>query len=138
MASKREQIITYLAASLGTITGLPTFRSRVEPFARNKIPAITVEPAQDTPSSTVIGFLDWSLIVLVTVYVRGEAPDQLADPHIEKIYEKMMADLTLGGLAMGVEPVSYESKLFEGDKPVGCFENAFRVTYRTQEQNLSL
>lgn len=138
MSSKREGIILALKSALDSIgPGLPCFRSRVEPFTRGKLPALVIEPLQDKADGNVIGYLDWSLLVQVALYVRGDAPDMVADPHILLIHEKIMADQSLGGLSQDIQPESVEYDLIEGDKPVGVIMMKFLINYRTSEKNIS-
>lgn len=137
MPTKRELIIVAIKDALDTISGLTCFRSRVEPFQRQHVPAVVVEPLQDKPTSEVNGFLDWSLTVQCTLLVRGDEPDNIADPFIASIHEKVMADQSLGGLAMDVQPLSVEYDLIEGDKAVGVILIKFVVTYRTTEKILT-
>lgn len=138
MDSKREKIIKYLQTQLQQLTGIPVYRSRALPFAENKIPSITVEPIQDSPTANVIGQLDWSLVVMITVFVRGKEPDKIADPFISEIYKKCMNDSDLGGNAMDISPLGFESKIYEGDGYPASFENSFRITYRTSEKDITV
>jgi hypothetical protein len=137
MSTKRESILVALKTSLEGITGLPCYRSRVEPFQRQKVPALIIEPLQDKPESSVIGSFDWNLTVQVTLLVRGDEPDKVADPYIQSIHENLMADQSLGGLSMDLQPISVEYDLIEGDKPVGVILMKFVVTYRTKEKLLT-
>lgn len=137
MSTKRELIIVALKTVVESISGLPCYRSRVEPFSRGKVPAAIIEPLQDKPESNVIGFLDWTLTVQVTLLVRGDEPDKIADPYIQQVHEKIMADLGLGGLSQDIQPVSVEYDLIEGDKPVGVIMMKFNVSYRTPEKILT-
>ena len=103
--SRREQILAAIRTALTGTVGVSTriYRSRVEPMARAESPAIIVEPVSDTAEqNTSLPTLDWTLRVRVVVIVRGNTPDQLADPTIESLHSKLMADLTLGGLAIVV------------------------------------
>lgn len=137
MATKREQIITALKTSLESIGSTPVFRSRPEPVSRGKTPAITIEGGKDVAGSTVIQKTDWAFLVHISVITRGDIPDQIADPIIESIHNKIMEDQTIGGLAMNVEPVEYDPMILEADKPAGIFANTFLVSYRTNEKDLT-
>lgn len=138
--TKREAILQAIKTKLVGVSGVPdanVFRSRVEPFARNRVPAITIEPIQDTSENSVIPFLDWSLVVRVSVIVRGDVPDQLADPIVESLHGKIMVDLSLGGLSMDIQPSSVNFELLEGDQPIGIVTLDYRVQYRTGVESLS-
>ena len=141
MTTKRESILAAIATALVGTTGVSTriYRSRVEPITRGESPAIVVEPISDSAQqNTALPTLDWSLVVRVAVIVRGNIPDQLADPTVESLHTKMMADLTLGGYAIDVQPQSVSFELVEADQPAGVIACDFLIRYRTDVANLSI
>jgi len=139
MASKREQILAAMATALaGTVgVGSRIYRSRVEAFARNEAPAIVIEPGPDraVPYSTCK--LDWTLDVLVAVYARGPIPDQLADATIVSVHSKLMADRTIGGLAIDIIPTTVVPELEAADQPAVWMVCTYQVRYRTPDNNLA-
>jgi hypothetical protein len=140
MTTKREQVLTAIRTALTGTAGVGSriYRSRVEPITRGESPAIVVEPVSDTAEqNTSLPKLDWSLTVRVAVIVRGAIPDQLADPIIEDAHSKIMADLTLGGYAIDVQPVSVTFELQEADQPAGVILMDYLVRYRTSVADLS-
>ena len=140
MTTKREQVLTAIRTALTGTTGVGTriYRSRVEPLARQESPAIVVEPISDSAEqNTALPTLDWSLTVRVAVIVRGEIPDQLADPIVEDAHGKIMADLTLGGYAIDVQPINVNFELQEADQPAGVIMMDYLVRYRTSVTDLS-
>jgi hypothetical protein len=121
-----------------TGVGSRIYRSRVEPMARAESPAIVVEPVSDTAQqNTSLPTLDWSLTVRVAVIVRGAIPDQIADPVVESLHAKLMADLTLGGVAIDVQPQSVNFEMVEADQPAGVISCDFLIRYRTSVTNLA-
>jgi hypothetical protein len=140
MTTKRENILAAIRTALTNTTGVGTriYRSRVEPLARGELPAIVVEPVSDSAvQNTSLPTLDWSLMVRVVVIVRGTIPDQTADPIIESLHSKLMADLTLGGYAIDIQPMSVDFKLEEADQPSGVIMCEYLVRYRTSVANLT-
>lgn len=138
--SKREQILAAIRTALTGTTGVGTriYRSRVEPMARQESPAIVVEPLEDNAQqNTSLPTLDWSLTVRIAVVVRAAIPDQSADPIVESLHSKVMADLTLGGLAMDIQPLRVEFQTVEADQPAGVVMCDYLVRYRTSVTNLS-
>lgn len=138
--TKREQIISAIVTALAGTTdvGNRIYRSRVEPFARAESPAIVVEPLNDTAQqNTSLPTLDWSLTVRVAIIVRGNVPDQLADPIVESAHAKLMADLTLGGYAIDVQPQNVAFELMEADQPAGVISLDYLVRYRTNVADLT-
>ena len=138
--TKREQVLAAIRTALTGTTGVGTriYRSRVEPLARSESPAIVVEPLKDrAEQNTSLPTLDWSLVVRIAVVVRANIPDQAADPVVESLHSKLMADLTLGGLAMDIQPVQVEFQPVEADVPAGVVMCDYLVRYRTSVTNLS-
>ena len=140
MTTKREQVLTAIRTALTGTTGVSTriYRSRVEPLSRGESPVIVIEPVSDTAQqNTSLPTLDWSLMVRVAVIVRGNVPDQLADPIVQDMHSKITADLTLGGYAIDVQPQSVEFELMEADQPAGVISCMYLVRYRTTVADLS-
>jgi hypothetical protein len=100
---------------------------------------LVIEPINDSAQqNTSLPTLDWSLTVRVAVIVRGAVPDQVADPIVESLHGKIMADLTLGGYAIDVQPQSGgASSLMEADQPAGVISCDYLVRYRTSVTNLA-
>jgi hypothetical protein len=140
MTTKRETILAAVRTALTGTTGVSTriYRTRVEPIARDESPAIVVEPLNDTAQqNTSLPTLDWSLTVRVSVIVRGNIPDQQADPIVESLHSKLMADLTLGGVAIDVQPQAVTFELVEADQPAGVISCEYLIRYRTSVTNLA-
>lgn len=140
MTTKRETILTAIRTALTGTTGVGTriYRSRVEPISRGESPAIVVEPISDSAEqNTALPTLDWSLTVRVAVIVRGDIPDQVADPTVQSAHAKIMADLTLGGYAIDVQPINVNFELQEADQPAGVIMMDYLVRYRTSVTDLS-
>jgi hypothetical protein len=139
--TKRERILAAIRTALTGTTqvGARIYRSRVEPFARNESPAIVVEPVSDTAQqNTALPTLDWSLTIRVAIIVRGNVPDQLADPIVQDAHAKIMADLTLGGYAIDVQPQTAVFELLEADQPAGVVSLEYLVRYRTSVVDLTV
>ena len=140
MTTKRETILAAVRTALTGTTGVSTriYRTRVEPIAREESPAIVVEPLNDTASqNTSLPTLDWAMTVRVTVIVRGAVPDQQADPIVESLHSRLMADLTLGGYAIDIQPIGVTFVFTEADGAAGEIQCDYRVLYRTSVANLA-
>jgi hypothetical protein len=140
MTTKRENILAAVKTALTGTTGVGTriYRSRVEPFSRGESPAIVVEPISDTPEqNTSLPTLDWTLRIRVVVIERSDVPDQAADDTIESLHSKIMADLTLGGHAIDVQPAQTTFQLLEADEPAGVIFCEYEIRYRSQVADLT-
>ena len=141
MASKREQILAALKTTLANTTGVGTriYRSRVEPITRGESPAIVLEPVTDEPSINSATYLkiDWTLRVRIVVIVRGNIPDNVADPTVESLFTKVLNDPTVGGLALDIRPATQTFEVLEADQPAGLTTCEFEIDYRTSYNSLS-
>ena len=141
MATKRESIMQALFAALSGTTGVGTriYRSRVEPVARAESPALVLEAVNDVvEQNTCLPTLDHLLTVRVVVIVRAAIPDQASDPIVQSLHSNIVADLTLGGLAIDVQPGPTEFTLEQADTPVGVIYCTYRIQYRTSVSDLSV
>jgi len=140
MTTKRESILAAIKTTLAGTTGVGTriWRSRVQALARQESPAIVIEPVNDNAQqNTSLPTLDWSLTVRVAVIVRGDVPDQQADATVESLHSKLMADLTLGGYAIDIQPQGVSFDLVEADQPAGVIACDYLVRYRTSVTDLT-
>ena len=140
MTTKRESILAAVKTALVNTTGVGTriYRSRVDPLSRGESPAIIIEPISDTPEqNTSLPTLDWTLRIRVVVIERSDIPDQAADDTIESLHSKLMADLTLGGLAIDIQPAQTSFQLLEADQPAGGIFCEYEIRYRSQVADLT-
>jgi len=140
MTTRREDILSAIRTTLTDTTDVGTriYRSRVEPLSRGESPALVIEPLTDTPvQNTSLPTLDWTLRVRISVIVRSSTPDQTADPVIESLHSKLMADLTLGGEAIDIQPAQTTFNFFEADQPAGVVFCEYEVRYRTDVDDLT-
>jgi hypothetical protein len=140
MTTKRERILRTIEDKLALTCGVDgrVYRSRVTAMQRAESPAIVIEPISDTPTqNTSLPTLDWRMRVRMTVIVRGDVPDQLADPIIEDMHARIVADLTLGGYAIDVQPDEVTYNMLDADQPAGVIFNDYIVQYRTTVASLA-
>ena len=140
MTTKREQILDQIKSVLTSTAGVSSrvYRSRVVPLARNESPALVIEPVSDSSQANLsLPKLDWSLNVRVAVIVRGDVPDEVADPIVESLHSKITADLTLGGYAIDIQSVGVDFALMDADQPAGVISCNYLVRYRTEMNDLT-
>lgn len=140
MTTKRENILAQIATTLASAAGVNgrVYRSRVTALARGESPALIIEPVSDTAQQiTSLPKLDWTLRVRVVVVVRSATPDTDADTVVESLHSKIMADLTLGGYAIDIQPVLSNFDYLDADQPAGIVSNEFEILYRTSVGDLT-
>ena len=141
MATKREQILSQIASVLASTAGVDgrVYRSRVTAAARSESPMIIVEPITDTARQvTSLPKLDHTLRVRIVVVVRSTTPDTEADSVIESMHSLLMADLTVGGLAIDIQPSLTNFDYLDADQPAGVYSNEYNIVYRTSVSDLAV
>jgi len=134
MTTKREQILAKVATTLQNTTGVNNriYRSRVEAMARAETPALVIEYVSDEAEMKgSLSYLNWTLLIRITVVTRGQIPDQLADITVESIHSKLLADITLNGLVFDIIPLRFEFDVLDTDLPTGITMLFYKVKYRT-------
>jgi len=132
-ASRREDILAALTTTLAGTADVDSriYRSRVEAFSRDEAPALVIEPGTDRAQISTTCKVDWTLEVIVAVYTRGNVPDTLADPIIVDVHSKLMADRTIGGLAMDIIPLAVDPQRDKADLTSLWTVLTYQVRYRT-------
>ncbi len=130
------RLLTVLANTTGVSTRI--YRSRTVPLTRGESPALILEPVSDTvEQNTSLPTLDHFLTVRVSVIVRGNIPDSVADTTVESLHSKIMADLTVNNLAIDVQPSDTSFELLDADQPGGVIGVEYIVRYRTEVDDLT-
>ena len=140
MTTRREHILDAVKTALAGTTSVGTkiYRSRVTAFTRAESPALLITWSGDAASQeTSLATLDWNLDISIACIVRGETPDEVADPIVESLHQKIMADVTLGGYAMDVIPTGTSNESFDSDQPSGVITSTYQIKYRTLNNNLA-
>lgn len=139
MTTKRETIIAAVRTALTGTTGVGTriYRSRQEAFARAECPALLIEPINDQALiETSLPTLTWALTLRVAIIVRGNIPDQQADPIVASAHSKIMADTSLGGYAMDIAPQGVNFDMADADQTAGVIMCDYLIRYRTTLSSL--
>ena len=140
MTTKRETILARITTVLAGTTGVSDriFRSRTTAFTRTETPSIVIEPQNDSvEQNTSLPTLHHTLSVTISVIVRSATPHQTADPVVENMHSRLMADLTLNGNAIDIQPANTTFEFIDADQAavvVGC---NYDIIYRTNIDDLS-
>jgi hypothetical protein len=146
--TRQEQILTAVASTLAATAGATgrIYRSRTEAYSRNESPAVSIEPGTDTAASQPVStcYIDWTFQLVIAVFTRGEhgpgrqSADQIADPVIQSIHSLLMADRSIGGLAMDLWPISRDPQLISAEDPSMVTLLTYQVRYRSGVSDLSI
>jgi hypothetical protein len=137
-ASIREQILSSLAATLASTTGVvAVYRSRAEAFSRAEAPSLIISPGPGRCQRHSTCKLHWTMDVQVVVHCRGNTPDVLADPIISSAHALIMADTTIGGLAVDIVPTNDDPQIDQADMNSIWWVHTYEVQFRTREADLT-
>lgn len=132
MDSKRERILKRFQTVLAGTDGIGgrVNRTLPDPNARDYTPYIALEWQNDNVSSEGTVLMERTLTVLVSIHTRGDEPDALADPIAISAHSLIVADTTLGGLAIDctLRDVSFDAMGADGS--AGRLTAEYAVKYR--------
>lgn len=107
MTTKAEQITDAIFAILEAepiLVDGNVWRSRLRPIKTGTDFAIVLRGGPDIRGSeTTLNRHSRELNLTVEVYARGDVPDQLADPKVELVIDRVLADRTLAGLCDDIQ-----------------------------------
>lgn len=140
MSSVREQILIALATKLAAVSGVTVYRSRQSAIARIEGSAILIQPKHEPVekrASNPGGLVLRDMTIDVSVIVRGDPADSIADPIIVSTHAIVMADPTLGGLCSQVIEHSTEWMFDEADLTAAEVIIAYQIRYQTSANDLT-
>jgi len=120
--------------------GVHRFLARA--VAREVKYTIVVRKDGSTPQdrATIEGHpVDWITNIAIECYARAdgeESPDEASDRLFAQVYERLMADPTLGGLVDNVEDPTLAWDTDDGERRAGCTIAIFPVRHRTTARTL--
>lgn len=139
MISIREQILASVTLLLtNAIADARVERSRTVPVERASTPFIRIKPGDETIDSLHSTLIDRRLNLLIEMSGRGDAPDQTLDPIAALAHKTLMADKTVGGLAIDIEEISREWDFQDADGNAGDLRVFYQVRYRTKRDDETL
>ena len=140
MTSKRENILARILTIVTPTTGISNraYRDRVVALTRTETPSILIEGISDSAEqNTSLPTLDWSLTVRCSVIVRSSTPVTTSDATVVNMHSRIMADLTLNGYAIDVQPNNVDIQTIDSDQPTGVIACEYLVRYRTEINDLT-
>jgi hypothetical protein len=138
MNTVRKSILTQFA-TLWAVPNATVYRSRETAIARVEGSAVVIRPqteqVEKRAASGMLVLRDFT--VAVSVIVRGDPPDDVADPIIQAGNKATLIDPTLGGLCAQVIEHSTEWKFEEADLTALEVVILYMVRYQTSAADLS-
>jgi len=130
-----EKVTEILTTALASDPVVPVFNQRVRPFETSELPAVNVKCGKEIV--TYAGVQKRTSPVAnreFHVYVRMEAPGDppALDPIRARVVRALMADRSLGGLAIGIGEVESEWEYEAGSDDVfGVLQTDYEIRYTT-------
>lgn len=137
MNTAREGILAQIATLANQVQGLTVFRSRDAAISRAETPALVIQPEEETVEFQSSLLAVRLLVVVLTVFTRSDVPDQTADPLIQALHAKLMADPTLGGRAARVIEQGSKWAFEVADRTALATELRYQIKYQTLAADLS-
>lgn len=132
------ELLTGCGPGYATPCRTSVFRSRQEALDRAISPALVIEPGESEETTAFSELADQNTFeVDVSVVVRGDPYDQLADPICVRVHALLMADPTLAGLVDRVRRVRTQWRAVEADATAGAVTARYRVTYLSAFNDLT-
>lgn len=147
MTTRTEQILQHLIGTstgggiLGAAAGVDNrvYRDRAEAFAQQELPALAVFPDLDNPTTEFSTCrTKWELNLHILVLMGAGVVSTLTDPIRASIHQILMAEKTLGGLAMTIRPGPARWEPYKGNDMPGVLDLTYVVEYLTDQDDLSL
>lgn len=139
MTSLVNTAVTAIVSALqsGTPVASTIARVRLRPLAQSTSQAVVVRPIQTQVAEAALypGLpVSWSSTIAVECYARSgaaTAPDIAVDALLEAVYARLMADPTLGGAVLSLQPqeVSFDFDV-DGDQTT-CATLVFQARHRS-------
>lgn len=134
-------VIAKLADSPAVCKSINRARAHVVPEQEDE--AISVQWEQALPQSGTIAYapIDWSTRITVDCYARsgvvGTTGDVVVDPLLERVYERLAADPTLGGMVDDLVVAGIEAENTAEGKKTGWVRLTYIAQHRTENALIS-
>ena len=142
MQSIREQIIQTIVARLTPIAseqGATIRRQPTVPTDKAQLPALLVFPESEAVRR-INDRTERELVIRVVALAAGsstERPEPAVDRLMTAAHASLLADVTLVGLALGMEETDTEWQQDDADMDVAALPSRYRITYRTLALDLT-
>ena len=140
MTTIRENILDAAKTALAGTTSVSTriYRSRVTALSRAESPALLLSWSNDTATQTTsLATLDHTLTIEISVIVRGDTPDEVADPIVESLHNKIMSNTALSNLISDIYLTTTTNENVDADQAAGVITCYYEIKYRTLNNDLA-
>ena len=140
MSSKRERILQALVAALAPVTGIEgrVYRSQPDPADRELIPCIKVDWTSEQATPETVPQMERTIAVQVAVLVRGDVPDQVADPIVSDAHARIMANAQWGGLAIDTRLDAAAFEVISADNTAAKLTHEYSIKFRHSYDDMTI
>ena len=141
--SIREQILLAVLAAVRPNVqslGATLHRSPTVAISREQCPALVVFPESESITERANDRVTRELTIRVVALARAvppAIPETEADCLLTAAHAALMADGTLGGLALGIREQECDWEVEDADAVAAAIPARYRITYRTRAHDLS-
>ncbi len=140
MTTKAEAItaaIFNLLTAPTALAGGNVYRSRIRKVPEDNATAIVVRQGADVRvGESTLAKTQRQISVATEIYARGDVPDQLADPLVEAVMIRLMADRTLDGLCDDILPGNRTPEWAARDTDLVVIDLEFVIDYEVFNEEL--
>jgi hypothetical protein len=148
MSTLIDQAVSAVLAALQSAPAvcLQIGRVNLRPAAQTVSQAVVVRPlSSEVVEASMLSSLpmSWTTAIAVECYARssggigGIAPDQSVDALVEAVYARLMADPTLGGVVLGLQPQTLHYDFDADGERTACATLVFNARHRASPGTLS-
>ena len=139
MISRRELLIrAVIGCCQAAVTPATVLRQPTIAIARDQTPALVLAIVSDAPVKRSNDRMERELVVRLTSYVRDPTDGYaVADDLLCKTHLALLADTTLGGLALSLNEMEADYQAEDADMEAIAIPAIYRITYRTLVSDIS-
>ena len=139
MISRRELLIrAVIGCCQAAVTPATVLRQPTTAIARDQTPALVLAIVSDAPVKRSNDRMERELVVRLTSYVRDPTDGYaVADDLLCKTHLALLADTTLGGLALSLTEMEADYQAEDADVEAIAIPAIYRITYRTLVSDIS-
>ncbi len=139
MISRRELLIrTVMGCCQTAVTPATVLRQPTTAIARDQTPALVLAIVSDAPVKRSNDRMERELVVRLTSYARDPTDGYaVADDLLCKAHLALLADTTLGGLALSLAEMEADYQAEDADVEAIAIPAIYRITYRTLVSDIS-
>ena len=139
MISRRELLIrAVMDCCQAAVAPASVLRQPTTAIARDQTPALILGIVSDAPVKRSNDRMERELVIRLTGYARDPTDGYaVADDLLCKAHLALLADTTLGGLALSLAEMEADYQAEDADMEAIAIPAIYRITYRTLVSDIS-